>query len=185
MKHFKIFNVSATETWYVYLYSCRSREEELVDNGEEIKLDIKVLNNGSHFEENDNLLTGYIVLFVVWIGMVVRFAMPIASMLSFRNPDSVKVIVYGGMVILGMAYLYRLIHLGMFWHDGSGVHLFEGFYYVLKNIGEAVITTMLISIAWGWTIVHLRPNQYYIIVGAVSCLVNIISLILASLTEEH
>lgn len=52
-------------------------------------------------------------------------------------------------------------------------------------MGEAVITTMLIAISWGWTIIHLKPNQYYIIVGVVSCLINIVSLILSSLTEEH
>ena len=42
---------------------------------------------------------------------------------------------------------------------------------------------MLIAIAWGWTIVHLKPNPYYIIIGVVSCLINIVSLILSSLTE--
>lgn len=108
-----------------------------------------------------------------------------ANLLSLKNPDTVKIIVYGGLVVLGAAYLYRLIHLLLYWTDGTGVHLFETFYLILKNVAEAVITTMLVAIAWGWTIVHLKPNQYYIIIGVVSCLINIVSLILSSLTEEH
>ncbi len=129
------------------------------------------------------MLVLYLVLFGVWLAMVIKFAMPMANILSLKNPNSVKIMVYGGMVILGTAYLYRVMHLLLFWTDGSGVHLFEVFYLVLKNIGEGVITTMLVAIAWGWTIVHLKPNQYYIILGVVSCLINIVSLILSSLTE--
>jgi hypothetical protein len=144
-----------------------------------------VLNNGSHFDQNDNMLTGYVFLFAVWVSMVIRFGMPIANILSLKNPDVVKIMGYGGMVVLGTAYLYRLIHLAFYWQDGMGVYLFEGFYLAFKNIGEAVITTMLVAISWGWTIIHLRPNQYYIIIGVVSGLINIVSLILSSLTEEH
>jgi hypothetical protein len=117
--------------------------------------------------------------------MILKFAMPMANLLSLKNPDTVKIIVYGGLVVLGTAYLYRLIHLFLYWTDGVGVHLFETFYLILKNVAEAVITSMLVAIAWGWTIVHLKPNQYYIIIGVVSCLINIVSLILSSLTEEH
>ena len=56
---------------------------------------------------------------------------------------------------------------------------------MLKNVAEGIIATMLISIAWGWTIVHLKPSQYYVIIGVVSCLINVVSLIISSLTEEH
>ena len=115
--------------------------------------------------------------------MVVKFAIPFVNMLSLKNPNAVKVIVYGGLVVLGTAYLYRLIHLFLYWHDGAGIHIFEILYYALKNIAEAIIATMLIAISWGWTIVHLKPSQYYIIIGVVSCLINIVSLILSSLTE--
>jgi hypothetical protein len=117
--------------------------------------------------------------------MIIKFAVPISNILSFNNPNSVKVIVYGGMVILGTAYMYRLIHLMLYWSDGSGIHIFEVLYLVLKHLGEGVITTMLIAIAWGWTIIHLRPSQYYILIGVVSGLINIVSLILSSLTDEN
>lgn len=81
------------------------------------------------------MLLLYIVLFILWVAMVIKFAVPVINLLSLKNPNAVKVLVYGGLVVLGAAYLYRLIHLLIYWSDGSGVHLFEVFYLVLKNIG--------------------------------------------------
>jgi len=70
------------------------------------------------------MLTLYIVVFVLWLLLVIRFAVPLVRLLSLTNPSSVKVLVYGGLVVLGAAYLYRLIHLLIYWGDGSGVHIF-------------------------------------------------------------
>jgi hypothetical protein len=85
---------------------------------------LTVLNNGSHIDENDYMLSSYILVFVIWIILVIKFAIPIAELLSLSNPNAIKIIVYGGLVLLGTAYLYRLIHLAIFWTDGSGVHIF-------------------------------------------------------------
>ena len=87
--------------------------------------------------------------------------------------------------MLGAAYLYRLIHLVLVWSDGKGIIIFQAFYFVLKNVGEAVISTSLGVIAWGWSILHVRPSQYLIIIGVAAGLINTISLILSALTEEH
>lgn len=70
------------------------------------------------------MLPAYIVILIVWLGMVLKFAVPIANLLSLDNPNSVKLIVYGGLLLIGTAYLYRLIHLLLFWSDGTGVHIF-------------------------------------------------------------
>ena len=120
-------------------------------------------------------------MFACWIILIIKFAVPMANILSLSNPNTVKIIVYGGLIFLGTSYLYRMIHLLIFWNDGSGVHLFEVLYLVLKNIGEAIITTMTVAIAWGWSILHIKPSQTYIVIGFVSGLINIISLILSSL----
>lgn len=124
MKHFKIFDLPSTEMWYFYLYSCKANLEELENSNEEIKLDFVVLNNGSQFAENDHMLVAYIILFVIWLAMLLRYAVPIVGILSLKNPNSVKVVVYGGLLVLGVAYLYRLIHLLIYWGDGGGVHIF-------------------------------------------------------------
>ena len=82
------------------------------------------MSQGSHFEPDDYLLPAYLLLFVIWISMVIKFAVPIVNILSLKNPHAVKVIVYGGLVVLGTAYLYRLIHLFLYWYDGAGIHIF-------------------------------------------------------------
>ena len=185
IKHFKVFDLQQTELWYFYLYSCRTDPAELTANTENIKIDFSVTSNGSHFEYNNYMLPAYILLFLLWVAMIVKYAIPMGTIFSLKNPNAVKIIVYGGLMFLGAAYLYRSIHLVIFWNNGDGVHLFEVFYVVLKNVGEAIITTMLVAIAWGWTIIHLKPNQYYIIIGVVSGLINIVCLVLSSLADEH
>lgn len=50
-------------------------------------------------------------------------------------------------------------------------------------MGEAIITTVIVAVAWGWSIVHLNSNQSYIIIGVLTAIVNIVSIILSSLTE--
>jgi len=45
------------------------------------------------------------------------------------------------------------------------------------------MTTAIVSVSWGWSIIHVNTNQYYVIIGVLAGIINIVSLILASLTE--
>ncbi len=124
-------------------------------------------------------------MLVIWALLVIKFAIPIGSLLSLQNPNMLRLIIFGGLIVLGAAYLYRIIHLVIYNLDGNGIYVFELIYIVLKNLGEAVITTVIVSVAWGWSIVHLNTSQSYIIIGVLTAIVNIVSIILSSLTEEH
>ena len=115
--------------------------------------------------------------------MIVKFAMPMGSLLTFRKPDGIKLSIFGGLLILGMAYLYRLIHLILVAYDGLGIYFFEILYIVLKNVGETVISTMIVSLSWGWSILHLKSGTFYFFIGAFAGLINIVSLALSSLSE--
>lgn len=94
------------------------------------------------------MLEASILMFACWNILIIKFAVTMASILSLSNPNTVKIIVYGGLILLGTSYLYTMIHL-LLLECGSGVHLFEVLYLVLKNIGEAIITTMTVALAWG------------------------------------
>lgn len=108
-----------------------------------------------------------------------------ASVLIYESPNVLKLVIYGGLISLGTAYLYQLIHLVIYYQNGLGLPFFQILYLIFKNIGEAIITTMIVSISWGWSIIHMKPNQFYIIIGVMAGLINIVSLILSLLTEEH
>jgi hypothetical protein len=125
-----------------------------------------------------------VVILIIWAILVIKFALPMGALLSLQNPNNLKLAIFGGLIVLGAGYLYRLIGLVLYNLDGTGIHIFEVFYFILKNSGEAVITTVIVSLAWGWSIIHLNPNQSYIIFGVLTGIVNIVSLILSSLTEE-
>ena len=55
---------------------------------------------------------------------MIKFAMPIGSLLSVNNPSLVKMTIFGGLIVLGAAYLYRLIHLMLYNIDGNGIYAF-------------------------------------------------------------
>jgi hypothetical protein len=46
------------------------------------------------------------------------------TLLTFKKPDALKMTIFGGLLMLGMAYLYRFIHLVLVAYDGLGVHFF-------------------------------------------------------------
>jgi len=68
-------------------------------------------------------------------------------------------------------------------NDGSGVHIFHIFYLVLKNLGETAITTMLIAIAWGWSITQAKNDKLNNVIGVSSGIINMISFVLSFLAE--
>lgn len=47
-----------------------------------------------------------------------------AKLISFKNPDALKLSIFGGLLLLGVAYVYRLIHLFFYSTNGIGIHVF-------------------------------------------------------------
>lgn len=63
-----------------------------------------------------------VVLF--WGYLIFRYADSIGYLLTMKRPDGLKIAIFGGLIMLGAAYLYRLIHIILFSFDGLGVHFF-------------------------------------------------------------
>lgn len=58
-------------------------------------------------------------------------------------------------------------------------------YKIIKHIVEGIISTVLVSIAWGWSLTHLRHENHYIIVGTVVTLLNVMVAILECFLEPN
>ena len=89
-----------------------------------------------------------------------------------------RIIIYAGVFTLGIAYFYKLLHLIVYAEDGKGISVLVILSIILKNVTEAIIVTVIVSIGWGWSIIHLKHDQSYIITGTVSALINVIGLVL-------
>ena len=87
------------------------------------------------------------------------------------------------MLALGIAFLYKFLHIIVYAYDGKGILFLDILSIIIKNIVEGIVGTIIISIAWGWSIVHLKHDQTYIIVGTLSSIINIIGLILVAIEE--
>ena len=78
------------------------------------------------------MLAGYLILVSIWLFYLVKYARPIGKAF-FDSKDKTKITVFTGLVILGVSYFYRLIHLGIYYSNGKGLYFFEILYIVLKS----------------------------------------------------
>jgi hypothetical protein len=119
-----------------------------------------------------------------WIFFMFKYSFSIVLLIDFKNLDLIKVLIFSGLIFLGGAYMYKLTHLLFCYYYGDGIHLFEVFYLIFKGLGEMVNVTLLIILSWGWSIVHLNSYTKYLVIGITAGIINLISLILASMTDE-
>ena len=85
--------------------------------------------------------------------------------------------------MLGLAYFYRFLDLTLIYSSGRGYSILYYLYIFIKNVVEGFLVTLIISIAWGWSLTHLQHDQTYIIIGALAAICNIVCLILSNAAE--
>lgn len=91
--------------------------------------------------------------------------------------------VYIGFIMLGLGYFYRFLNLIVAYYGSEELLFLEILYLIIKNIVEGILVTVIVSIAWGWSITHLRHDPTYILIGTVITLINIVCLILDGSAE--
>ena len=114
-------------------------------------------NDGSHFGEDEKLLPGYLAMMTVWVVLLIKYALPLVNSV-LKSQDQTRITVFSGLIILGFAYFYRLLHLGIYYADGEGVYFFYILYILLKTSCEFIIVTVIVAVGWGWSITHLSHD---------------------------
>lgn len=61
---------------------------------------------------------------------------------------------------------------------------FHSLCIILKYMAEGLIVTIIVSIGWGWTLIHMQHDEIYIIMGVMVTFLNIASMILHHSLEE-
>lgn len=61
--------------YYLYVVDCRPQRIENLTQPESFVLDIKFMNNGSHFGEDENLVPEYLLLIGLWLYFVIRYGL--------------------------------------------------------------------------------------------------------------
>lgn len=80
--------------------------------------------------------------------------------------------------MLGLSYFYQALNMVLVYYNGEEISVLIYLHATLKNIAEAIIVTTLVSIAWGWSLTHLKHDFTYMIIGTVISLINITCLII-------
>lgn len=140
-------------------------------------------NNDSHFGEDEKLLVSYIILMTIAIVLAVRYFIPITKM-KHRGLSFVQICMYLSFPTLFLSYLYRLINLAMVNFYGEDVWFLVYLYTTLKYLVEGIMVTVIVSISWGWSLIHLKHQAYYSIIGVIVTIINLIGIILDINADE-
>lgn len=120
---------------------------------------MELLNNGSHFGADNN------VLWVYFVALAVALVLAPTNMLKLYRGwvngerDWAHFVVCGGLLALVIAYFYELIHLLIYWFDGQGVHILDGLFLSARTVSEGAIINLLLVVGWGWTITYLHSDN--------------------------
>ena len=106
--------------------------EEFKNLQEGVDLKLRMMNNNSHFGQDEKTLIPYLVLVSLWIFIMIKYGIPIFKTFADRKPDTTRIIVYCGVICLGVAYFYKLLHLTVYYSDGKGLVFLDIFYICLK-----------------------------------------------------
>lgn len=83
-------------------------------------------------------------------------------------------ILFINYLILGLSFFYKIINLVVVVQVGESITFFNILHAILKNSCEGAIVTMLISVAWGWTIIHMNFQIKYQLIAVAVTLVNVV-----------
>lgn len=154
------------------------------DEGE-IRLDILMRNNDSHFGgDEDYFLEGYTCLALLWLSFIFVYIKNILRSIKNQN-DTTRLIIYCSYIFLGLAYFYRFLDLMLTSYNGEGTLFLTLLYNCIKHIVLGIANTVFVAIAWGWSLTHLKHEPYYIVMGVLTTMLSIACTAIEVFDEER
>lgn len=136
--------------------------------------EVTLWNNGSHFGVDENILWPYAGLMVLWALLLFKILIPILkSLIGQQSPSYAESFLYSGYLLLILALFYRFIDLITKSYSGEDLVFFLYLYSFIKTSIEGVMVTVIVSIAWGWSLVYVEYKAKYILIsiGVIICYV--------------
>ena len=92
--------------------------------------------------------------------------------------------IFGALFIQGISYIYKCLDIIVYSYDGKGLKFLNLIYGIAKNMSNGVTIILIISIAWGWSITHLKHNKQYLKVGYITAVINVLTFIIVIYSDE-
>lgn len=145
-----------------------------------------MLNNGSHFGQDEQIMWIYVVAFLVAVALTPRNLYKLYQGWVSGDRDWAHIAVCAGIVALIIAYFYKLIDLSVYWLTGEGAHILDLLFLAARTLSECIIINLLLLVGWGWTITYLNGGyeDLYIPIGAMVSLLHIIAATLGKITDD-
>lgn len=127
----------------------------------QIVLQLKVLNNDSHFgEDKYGQAVLYVLLLIIFIALgVVNYQKYKEDQQRFEEEDSPLYFTFGSLNMVIMHCFLKNLHNFHFSNDGVGSMACEMFAHLLLLFSRITIITILIAFAFGWQVIYDNTIQ--------------------------
>lgn len=147
--------------WYFAVSNCNQKSSTPLNGTFSIDYEFRAQDGGSEFSvEMQYMLPVSVAGLVAFSLFLVVFA---RRCLAFRRSvGSVHVVVWvltAAMLLQFAGQVFEIVHLWRFSDDGVGAQTFDAISQVLLMMSQVVQTTLLISIALGYTLLHLTLDE--------------------------
>jgi hypothetical protein len=146
-----------------------------------------MLNNGSHFGEDEQVTWVYFVALVIATVLAPTNIFKLYRGWKNGERDWTHLIVCGGILSLIIAYFCKLVHLFVYSFNGEGVLTLDVLFFTWKTVSECAIINLLLIIGWGWTITYItgESQELYLPMGLMTTIIHIITTVLGIITDGN
>ena len=129
-----------------------AKEHHLKVRNMPIKVNLKILNTGSHFSEDKfNLAIVYVILLVIFIAMaILNWKKYKEDKERFEEEDSPLSFTFGSLNMIVMHCYLKCVHNYYYSNDGIGSMMCEMFSHIMLVFSRITMITLLIAFAFGW-----------------------------------
>lgn len=172
--------------WYFALSSCHQKFSNPSNGTFLVDYELRAQDGGSEFSvEMQYMLPVNVAALCVFSVFLVMFA---GHCLAFRQSEgSVHVVVWvltAAMLLQFAGQVLECFHLWKFRDDGVGTPMFDALSHILLMMSQVVQTTLLISIALGYTLFHLTLDDLAL-VKPITFVVCVIHAALVAIGKYH
>lgn len=162
----KVRIVNRSQVWYILLADCEGNAHNRNPDLDYIEYELEMKNDASHFShEYWGVLPTTMLSLTIFSYLLGKASLKLLK--EIRRNEQYDTPIVPLLLAIGFEFLQlslSTMHLLIFWYDGYGIWLFDSFSTIFETISQALIISLIIMIAHGWTLTFdsLHEHEYFV-----------------------
>jgi hypothetical protein len=162
----KVKIINRPQVWYILLADCEGNFHKRNPELDYIEYEMEMTNDNSHFShEYWGVLPSTMLSLTIFSYLLGKTSLKLLKETRKNNEYDTPIVPL--LLAIGCELVYlslSTMHLLIFWYDGYGIWLFDFLSTILGTLSQALIISLIIMIAHGWTLTFdsLHEHDYFI-----------------------